>query len=130
MNHVDRQIEALVELINEYVETENNIASLPIGYISVKNISGKTYYYRQWREDNKIRSEYVSTPLLNSVKRKIMIRKENEQLLKMIRKDYQKMVKKIVKDGTLTEENINELLEAGRRGEGVAALAESMLLNN
>ena len=34
-------------------ELERQIAGLPIGYISKKNINGKTRYYHQWSENGK-----------------------------------------------------------------------------
>ena len=45
-----REVEALVQIVEEYTQVSNNIANLPCGYISVKQISGHTYCYRQWRE--------------------------------------------------------------------------------
>ena len=49
MNKQVRQLELLLELMNERDQIEENIKALPVGYISVKQISGHTYYYRQWR---------------------------------------------------------------------------------
>ena len=81
MNKQVRQLELLLELMNERDQIEENIKALPVGYISVKQISGHTYYYRQWREGKKIISQYVPDALLSSVKRKIAVRKENEKPL-------------------------------------------------
>ena len=39
-------------------ELERQIAGLPIGYISKKNINGKTRYYHQWTENGKKRSKF------------------------------------------------------------------------
>ena len=49
-----REVEALVQIVDEYAQVQKNIANLPCGYISVKQISGHTYCYRQWREGKKI----------------------------------------------------------------------------
>lgn len=123
MNKDLRQVEALIDLINEYVSTEKTIESLPAGYISTKSISGHIYCYRQWREGNKIVSSYVPNPLLNSVKRKIAMRKDNENLLKAIRKDLQKVSRKVIRAELLNQNDIDDLLEAARRGEDVSELA-------
>jgi len=125
MNKDLRQVEALVDLINEYVSTEKTIESLPCGYISEKTISGHVYCYRQWREGSKIVSCYVPNPLLNSVKRKIAVRKENEALLKAIKKDYLKVAHKVVKAELLTEADLDELFAAARDGKDVAKLVDA-----
>ena len=127
MKKDSRLVEALVDLINEYVDIENTISSLPCGYVSTKTISGKTYYYRQWREGKKISSVYIPSALVNGIKRKIAFRKENEALLKEVKKDLAKTTRKVVKAGLVTEEGVNELLEAGRAGKDVAAEAARMV---
>ena len=84
-----REVEALVQIIDEYAQVQKNIANLPCGYISVKQISGHTYCYRQWREGKKIISQYVPDALLSSVKRKIAVRKENEALQLLLKNSQQ-----------------------------------------
>ena len=42
----------------EIEELEQQIGELPIGYISRKNIHGKTRYYRQWTENGKIKLDF------------------------------------------------------------------------
>lgn len=111
MKKEQRQIDSLYELLKEQAEIEMAIEALPRGYISVKNISGHTYNYRQWREGNKIISEYVPEAFLNSVKRKIATRKEQEELLKAVKKDIKGVESKLLKSGALTEQEINELKE-------------------
>ena len=127
MNKDLRQVEALVGLINEYVSTEKTIDSLPCGYISEKTISGHTYCYRQWREGTKIVSCYVPNALLNSVKRKIAVRKENEALLKEVNRDYLKVAHKVVKAGLLKEKDLDDLFKAARKGEDISELAKAKL---
>ena len=111
MKKEQRQVESLVELLKEQTEIERQIAVLPVGYISVKVISGHTYNYRQWREGSKIISQYVPETMLNSVKRKIAARKEQEVTLKAVKKDIKSVTKKVLKAGLLTEEEIAELKE-------------------
>lgn len=127
MNKNSRDVEALVALVNEYVETENTIKSLPTGYISVKNISGHVYNYRQWREGNKIISSYVPEALLNGVKRKIAVRKEQEALLKVVKKDLKKVARKIARVSSFQEADLEALLDAARNGEDVEAKANDLI---
>ena len=109
MKKEQRQIDSLYELLKEQVEIENNIAALPRGYISVKHISGHVYNYRQWREGDKIISEYVPEAFLNSVKRKIAARKEQEELLKAVKKDIRSVTHKLLRAQLISEEEIAEL---------------------
>ena len=98
MNKQQRQLELLLELLNEREQIEENIKALPVGYISVKQISGHTYYYRQWREGNKIISEYVPEAFLNATRRKIAARKEQESLLKAVKAEIKKVNRKVNKE--------------------------------
>ena len=109
MKKSERQIEVLLESLVEVVNIEKVIDSLPRGYISVKVISGHTYYYRQWREGNKIISSYVPESYLNVIKQKIEIRKQNEQLLKIVKKDYKKAERAVIKNNDLSLEDIEKL---------------------
>lgn len=111
MNKQQRQLELLLELLNEREQIEENIKALPVGYISVKQISGHTYYYRQWREGNKIISEYVPEAFLNATRRKINARKEQESLLKAVKADIRKANRKINKERLLTKEEVEALLK-------------------
>ena len=122
-----REVEALVQIIEEYAQVQKNIANLPCGYISVKQISGHTYCYRQWREGKKIISQYVQDALLSSVKRKIAVRKENEALLKVVKKDLKKATRKVVKSGLLTEQDVIALLDVAMQDGDVQAEAEKRL---
>ena len=109
MKKEQRQVDSLYELLKEQAEIENAIAALPRGYISVKHISGHVYNYRQWREGEKIISEYVPEAFLNSVKRKIATRKEQEELLKAVKKDTKSVSRKLLKAGLVSEEDIEQL---------------------
>ena len=107
MKKSERQVEVLLESLIECSEIERVIASLPRGYISVKTISGHTYYYRQWREGEKIISSYVPESYLKVVKQKIEIRKQNEELLKILKKDAKKAERDVLKAGEVSQEKIN-----------------------
>ena len=39
------------EIQNELLQVQKEIAELPAGYLSKKNINGKTRYYLQWTEN-------------------------------------------------------------------------------
>ena len=127
MNKDSRLVEALVDLINEYVDIENTISSLPCGYVSTKTISGKTYYYRQWRDGKKISSVYIPNALVNGIKRKITFRKENEVLLKEVKKDLSRTTRKVAKAGLFTEDDVVSLLQARRDGKDVSEEASKLV---
>ena len=109
MSKKEKMLEALTTLLEEYNHILSVIDALPRGYISKKVISGHVYHYRQWREGSHVLSDYVPEALLNGVRQKIVIRKENEELLKIIKKDIKKLEKQLLKANTLTEEEVNEL---------------------
>ena len=123
MKKSERQVEVLLESLIEVSEIEKVIESLPRGYISVKTISGHKYYYRQWREGEKIISSYVPESYLNVVRQKIEIRKQNEELLKILRKDYRKAEKAVLKFGEVSESEI------AKAKEKIASLSEEELAN-
>lgn len=81
MKHTNRLLETLNE---EKQWLEDRISHLPNGYISEKHINGTSYYYLQHREGNKIISEYVPTPNLKSVRRRIQSRKFFQMQLKLV----------------------------------------------
>lgn len=115
MNKQVRQLELLLELLNEREQIEENIKALPVGYISVKQISGHTYYYRQWREGKQIISSYVPEAFLGATKRKIAARKEQEALLRAVKADIKKAMRKVSKDRVLTKQEVEQLLEEERK---------------
>lgn len=114
MKKDQREIECLFELFKEQAEIEKVIDELPCGYISIKKISGHTYYYRQWREGDKIISEYVNSNFVGSVRRKIAARKENEAALKDVKKDIKSKVRFVIRHELLSEEEVSELKEKAR----------------
>ena len=64
------------------------IDELPAGYISTKKIRGKTQFYRQWRENGKIKSQYVRAEDVEQVQSQIEERKGLETRLKELRKRF------------------------------------------
>ncbi len=109
MNKDQRKIETLLSSLSEYRDIEKVIAALPRGYISVKQIANHTYYYRQWREGSKVVSTYVPESTLSITEQKIKVRKENEQLLKVINKSLKSAIRAVLRAGLLNEKQIEEL---------------------
>ena len=72
---------------NEIEKLKRQIAKLPRGYISNKNIRGKMRHYRQWTENGKIKSEYISDDNYETIRDSIAIRKELEKKLKALNKE-------------------------------------------
>lgn len=64
------------EIKNKLYEVRKEISQLPIGYISKKNINGKTKYYLQWNEMGKKKSKYIDESLLSEITNKIERRKQ------------------------------------------------------
>lgn len=64
-------------------EIENEIASLPKGYVSKKNIRGRETFYRQWKEDGKVKSEYINPREVDYVAELIDRRRGLQEKLKL-----------------------------------------------
>ncbi len=63
---------------------ERQIAGLPIGYISKKNIDGKTRYYHQWTETGKKRSRYLRDGEMEPLQKQIEERRSLQAELKKL----------------------------------------------
>lgn len=81
---------------------EERIKEFPTGYISKKNIKGKTQYYRQWIEEGKLKSKYINANDVEAVREQIDERKRLEEKLKDLRVKYPK----VVDDNTVYETNV------------------------
>lgn len=57
----------------------------PKGYLVKKKINDKTYYYIQWRENNKIKSKYVRKNQEQEIKVLFAQKKGAKKLLKIAR---------------------------------------------
>ena len=75
----------IIERTNELIE---EIAKLPKGYISVKNIGGNIYYYHQWNENGKKISKYISDDEVINLDNLIKKRQQLEQELKVLKKGH------------------------------------------
>lgn len=63
------------DINNQILELERQIASLPVGYVSKKMISGKERFYQQWTENGKVKSKYIKNEDLEDFQKKIELRK-------------------------------------------------------
>ena len=92
---------------------QKRIAELPVGYISQKNIKGTTRYYRQWRENGKLKSKYIRADELEAVRTQIEERKALEEKLKELRKVYpeKSMDEVVYKTSVIYGEALREMVE-------------------
>lgn len=72
--------------IADIKELEEQIAKLPIGYITEKVINEKKYYCQQWKENGKSKSRYISEEEANTLKPQIEERKKLQKELKALKK--------------------------------------------
>lgn len=77
--------------MNRIDELKSEIAKLPVGYISKKNIKGKTRYYHQWTELGKIKSKYIKDGDLETLQEQIELRRKLQSELKALEKEVPKM---------------------------------------
>ena len=73
-------------------ELKSEIAKLPVGYISKKNINGKTRYYHQWTEMGKIKSKYIKEGGLEELQNQIERRRSLQEELKILEKEVPKRI--------------------------------------
>ena len=80
MDDIERRVEDL----------EKEIAELPIGYISKKNIRGKIKMYHQWTEQGKKKSKYLNDDTASYMTKLIEKRRSLEKELKELKKQLTK----------------------------------------
>ncbi len=71
---------------------------LPKGSIQIKNIANKQYNYLMYRENNKVISRYIKPEELDSLKKQIQKRKENQAALKELRKSKKQIIRALGKE--------------------------------
>jgi hypothetical protein len=78
---------------------KREISSLPKGTVIIKNVSGNEYYYLKYRQNEKIKTDYLGKDIkaVESVQREIEKRKHLQNVLKRLRAEY-KQICKVVKD--------------------------------
>lgn len=75
-----------VELHQRIKELEQELNGLPIGSVSTKTVSGKTYYYHRWYEDKKRKEKYVPVEAVSALQEQLQRRKHLEAEVKSLRK--------------------------------------------
>lgn len=101
-------------------ELKSEIAKLPVGYISKKNINGKTRYYHQWTEMGKIKSKYIKEGGLEELQNQIERRRSLQEELKILEKEVPKMIHIPLSDfytNVSAGENLVEMTEPVRKYE-------------
>ena len=76
--------------------------TLPRGSIRRRLVSGREYYYLQYREGKHVRSKYVKKADLESLQQDLRRRRENEKAIKELNKSRKQIIK------ALGREYINE----------------------
>lgn len=69
------------DINNQIKKLEEEISSLPVGYISKKMINGRERYYQQWTENGKTKSKYIKNEDLEEFQKKIDLRKSLQSKL-------------------------------------------------
>ncbi len=104
------------EIQNELLQVRKEIAELPSGYISKKNINGKTRYYLQWVENGKKKSKYVDDVFADDLRAKIEKRRElqkrEKELVFMLPKPQKAEKKEETKRVFKTEVILGESLKS------------------
>ena len=80
--------------VNDRIKVlQEEISQLPKGYISQKNIQGKTRYYLQWSENGKKKSKYIKDGELEYLREQIEQRKALQEELKELQNRQNSTVK-------------------------------------
>ena len=72
-------------------QMEERIATLPAGYISKKNINGKNRYYLQWKENGKLKSQYLREGEVEEIRAQIEERRQLQKRLKELKKKFPRL---------------------------------------
>ena len=104
------------EIQNELLQVRKEMAELPSGYISKKNINGKTRYYLQWVENGKKKSKYFDDVFADDLRAKIEKRRElqkrEKELVFMLPKPQKAEKKEETKRVFKTEVMLGESLKS------------------
>jgi hypothetical protein len=73
------------------VVIQNDIDSLPKGYLSIKVIKGKPHVYLQWRKGSKIVSRYIPVKQVAEIKKQIEKRNQHKQAIHEIDQNLKKI---------------------------------------
>ena len=82
--------------ISRALEKENS--TLPKGSIQRKHINNHDYYYLMFREEGKVKSQYIAESEIEELSRQIKLRKENTKALKEQGQNKRKRAKALGKE--------------------------------
>lgn len=97
-----------MELRNRILELERQIANLPTGSITKKNVNGKEYFYHRWTEDKKRKEKYIAREDEPDFRKQLEKRRALEKELKDMQKQFSlentrsEFVTNIIIDDTLS----------------------------
>lgn len=77
---------------------ERELTELPRGSVQRKVINGYQYYYLQFREGDKIKSNYIGNDEVDDIREKVKRRKSLEQSLKEQEKNRKQIEKALGKE--------------------------------
>jgi len=101
--------ENYIYFIKELARINEEIKGLPAGNISAKKIGKSTYYYRQWREEKKVKSVSLggspSSELLEGINKRLNLEKQKKEILGNIR-----VIAKAINTQRITAEEIIKIL--------------------
>ncbi len=93
-------------IIEEY---EAELESIPIGilkgYISTKRIYGREYHYLQWKENGKLKSQYLKKDEIQETLEKIELRKSRQRSIDRLKESIQSIERFIGKERIAKYEN-------------------------
>ena len=97
-----------MELRDRILELERQIANLPTGSITKKNVNGKEYFYHRWTEDRKRKEKYIAREDEPTFRKQLEKRRALEKELKDMQKQFSlentrsEFVTNIIIDDTLS----------------------------
>lgn len=74
---------------------QEKLQNLPKGYLSRKNIKGKVYYYLQYRDGEKIVSQFVPNENVELLQKQIEERRKYERRIREVEADLKKIRKAV-----------------------------------
>lgn len=106
--------------MDEIMSLQEQIAALPVGYISKKTIKGKVRFYRQWTENGKVKSQYIKDGEYEMIAEQIRMRKELEAKLKELKR-------KAAKDMSVPLSSAADYETAVIAGDALRSLTEDVM---
>jgi hypothetical protein len=91
LNDVMREEHERALRVKNAIQTE--LVKLPKGYISKKQIHGKSAYYLQWREKDKVKGRYIPIAELPAIKKQVDRRKQLEQSIRAVSQNIKRIEK-------------------------------------